>query len=670
MRWKAVIPISIILIGICVSVFLFGNLIVKGTIEKIGSSIVGAKVEISKLKLSLSKLSIEIRGLQVTNPSDCWKNLFEVKKIRFALTPGALLSKKIVIDEMSVANIAYGTKRESSGRLRKKVKKPSKKKKPSGKPTFFGSGKKMLTKEFTKLPISDMESLKKKVDVKKIVDIENLESMKHINSLKNDIRTKSEYWDNTLKRLKTADEINRIGNRVKEINIEEVKQIKDIRDIDKIKQKAEEVKSIKRSLETIKGDIDKKQKRLNSDFAGMTTKFNEIDRIRKNDYKMLMNKVQGGVNTQSIAKTLFGPIWVERVNTGLYWLDKARKYMPKKSPDKPEKPKKQRAKGMYVSFPRKNSYPSFLLREMFISIDKKEEADVSSGGYFKGKVEGVTSNPSLYGKPTLIDIQRTDPRISFKGVLDHTTDDAKDNFNLTFLDADMSGFEIGDNPLFPPRVSKGKADIKINLSIEKDYLDMGFNADLRNIKFSSKDTAGGTRPEPVEGTRPEPVEGATSWLAKELAGVMSKADKITLEGRIYGPGDKLKIKIKSNLDTLLSARINQLVGEQLKETGAKIRSEVDSIIEGERKNVLDSINSKKKEVTGILDIHQKQVQKNIDTAKAKIAEIEKVVAERTAREKQKIEQEKKKLEEEKKKKEQELKDKMDEELKKKLKKLF
>jgi hypothetical protein len=234
----------------------------------------------------------------------------------------------------------------------------------------------------------------------------------------------------------------------------------------------------------------------------------------------------------------------------------------------------------------------------------------------------------------------------------------------------MSGFEIGDNPLFPPRVSKGKADIKINLSIEKDYLDMGFNADLRNIKFSSKDTAGGTRPEPVEGTRPEPVEGATSWLAKELAGVMSKADKITLEGRIYGPGDKLKIKIKSNLDTLLSARINQLVGEQLKETGAKIRSEVDSIIEGERKNVLDSINSKKKEVTGILDIHQKQVQKNIDTAKAKIAEIEKVVAERTAREKQKIEQEKKKLEEEKKKKEQELKDKMDEELKKKLKKLF
>jgi len=152
MRWKAVIPISVILAGIFVFFVFFGNKAAKGMIEGIGSGIVGAKVEVGKLRLSLFSLSLELRELQVASPSDAWKNMFQAGRIAFSLNPRALLSKKFVIREMSVADMASGTPRKTSGKLPEKPK-PAKKKN-----ALLDYGEKLLSDEFAKLPVSDLDS--------------------------------------------------------------------------------------------------------------------------------------------------------------------------------------------------------------------------------------------------------------------------------------------------------------------------------------------------------------------------------------------------------------------------------------------------------------------------------------------------------------------------------
>jgi uncharacterized protein (TIGR03545 family) len=628
MRWKAVIPIAVILAGIFVFFAFFGNTVARNIIEKAGSGIVGAKVEVDGLKLSPAGLSIEVRGLQVGSPSDEWKNIFEAKKLKFALNPRALFSKKFVIDEMTAAGISLSTKRRTSGKLPAK---PAE----EGESAFAAYGKKLLAREFEKLPIADLDSFKQNLDISKLLNINDLNSIKDINALKAQVDAKGAYWDETVKNLKATDDLNAVAERIKAVNLDELKQVKDAAGLEKIKQKAQEIKAIKDSIEAMKNDLAAKQSRLGGDFSGFSAELKKVDEEKKKDYKALSEKVKfRGIDRESIARTLFGQVWVERADKWLYWLDRIWKFMPIKSTLKPPK----RSKGVNITFPREHSYPGFLLRKVFISVEK--DGGAASGGYFEGSVEGVTSDPHLYGKPMLLDIRRDNPLLALKGVVDHTTEDGKDALNLRLGGLDMTGFVIGKNPVLPEKLSGGSADISVSLSVEKEVLDINLKAELTKVRFD------------LEG-------GGVSSLAKEFAGVISGAGSITLEARMHGRKDDLKVEVRSNLDSLLSEKANALVRARLKETEDKLKEEADKAIKAEQDKVTGIIEGRKKELMDAAGAKQQELQQKLDMAKAKADEIEKLINDRVGQEKQKLEAEKKRQEAElKKKAEQELKNKL------------
>ena len=86
-RWGGLIPFVAIVALVAIVWNFFIDGIVERTIEKVGSSVVGAKVELDAADVSLFPLGVELTRLQVTNPRDYMENAIEVRRIAFDMEP-------------------------------------------------------------------------------------------------------------------------------------------------------------------------------------------------------------------------------------------------------------------------------------------------------------------------------------------------------------------------------------------------------------------------------------------------------------------------------------------------------------------------------------------------------------------------------------------------------
>ena len=114
-RWQGLLVFVAVMAVVLVFWFLLVDKIVKSSIEKVGTAIVGAKVELNDADLSLIPLGIMLDTLKVTNPNEPMKNAIEFKKGVAAIDFGNLLMRKVIIDEMSLSGIQFNTDRKYSG---------------------------------------------------------------------------------------------------------------------------------------------------------------------------------------------------------------------------------------------------------------------------------------------------------------------------------------------------------------------------------------------------------------------------------------------------------------------------------------------------------------------------------------------------------------------------
>ena len=151
MRWKGLIFLAVVIaLGVVLSLFYLDKWVESG-LEKAGSALVGAKVEIDNLDLDVAGLSIEWQRLQVTDPNRTMQNVIETGRTAFKMELAALLRKKTVIREMTLADVRTGTPRETDGAIPNK---PEKEKKKSDKPDLFDKTKSKLTAEIQNLPVN------------------------------------------------------------------------------------------------------------------------------------------------------------------------------------------------------------------------------------------------------------------------------------------------------------------------------------------------------------------------------------------------------------------------------------------------------------------------------------------------------------------------------------
>jgi len=115
-RWKAVVPLLLLGAGGLGLWLAFADRIAKRTAESVGTTLVGAQVEIERLHIDLRHARVEIHGLTVASPFEALQNLLQADALVADLDPLPLLEKKVVIDRLTATGLQFGTPRETDGR--------------------------------------------------------------------------------------------------------------------------------------------------------------------------------------------------------------------------------------------------------------------------------------------------------------------------------------------------------------------------------------------------------------------------------------------------------------------------------------------------------------------------------------------------------------------------
>ena len=116
-RWQGVAAFAVVCIGLAALWWLVMDRLIERAIEKAGTAAVGAKVELDKADLTLFPLGLALTRLQITDPDEPMTNAIEIGRIAGAVDGLNLLRRKVIIEEMAMEGVRFGTARRTSGAI-------------------------------------------------------------------------------------------------------------------------------------------------------------------------------------------------------------------------------------------------------------------------------------------------------------------------------------------------------------------------------------------------------------------------------------------------------------------------------------------------------------------------------------------------------------------------
>lgn len=620
MRWKVVIPLAVVVSLIVVFNVFFLDPLLKRGLVKTGEMIFGARVEIDSLRTKLRNLSVSIKGLRVANKNDPWKNLFEVSEIKFALKPIPLLSKKFIIEEMSIEGIITDTPRKTSGLLPpKRIAKIEKRKKKEGLVSKFYERLKTAAKsEIAALPalstIKSYEKELKDISVDRVIKLDELETLKGLTAIREDYTQKFSHYELKLGELKLNERFKRFENT---IQLASKVEIKDIKDIENTKGVINELNRSREELEKTHLEIKQLTDKISYDFGSQKDLLNRIDELKEKDYRALAEKIKlPSITFGNISEALFGRVWIERVNSVIYYINLARKYMPSRKKD--EKIIKKRLKGRDISFPRKDLPPDFLIKKISLSGSISGSEPLN----FSGEATNITSDPVLIGQPTIIEIKgsKGNRTLFFLANFDHTQPIPHNSIKISYSGFKTTSLKIPSSE-YLPSFEKSISKLSGEFVMKGDLLDCGINLAMDNI--STPDTR-------------------DDEVGRVIKSLWTGINNIFVEAKISGTTEDFKISVTSNIEKIFSERLRVLLGEKIAEIQKKIKTEIDRLTNETKNEVLKEFNFKKETTQKQYTDKQDEVLAKIEHIKAKSKELENLIKEHTEKEKRKAEEELKK----------------------------
>ena len=196
-RWKGLIFFFCFVLFFSVVWFILAPLFVEKIIEKYGTRMVGAKVELDDADLSFLSPGINLKRLKITNPDEPMTNAVEIADIGFSIDGFNLLRRKVIINEMNLDQVQFNTPRKKSGAVRKKAVPISK---------DLTESKKKITVPSFKIP-----------DVNEIIEKENLVSLEMIKDLDKEIKAEEVKWKHMLNEIPDKKRLNEYKKRIEKI---------------------------------------------------------------------------------------------------------------------------------------------------------------------------------------------------------------------------------------------------------------------------------------------------------------------------------------------------------------------------------------------------------------------------------------------------------------------
>lgn len=605
-RWEAIVPFFIVVALVWAYFFFFFDSHIRRALEYVGTQANGAEVNIASVRTSFWNASLDINKIQLTDGSDPIKNKIQIGQMKWAMLWDALLRGKIVIREASILEIAIGVKRDRPGYV---VPPPP----PSSESKFDQLKKQALNaaqEEFSKNVLGDVASILNGTDPQEqLKNIQtSLKSSAMISELQAGLKTKEAEWRKRIEALPQNKDLQDLQTRIRSVKLDgfsnpgEVQ--KSLQDLNSIYQDANsKYQQITSTAQALNGDVGTYQATLKS-----------LESQIRQDVSDLESRLKiPKLDAASLSRSIFGPLFLDKVKKVEFYVNKARSYMP---PKKTAEQKaefaaptpRERAEGRNYKFGRQNAYPLFWLKHAAISSKSIEGAEYS--GNLIGELKNVTDDPPIIGQPTVASFKGEFPKQGFYDVLgeltiDHTTEKALEKIKLAVGSYPILGQRLIDSD----EVKLGFDQAQVASTLEAVLTGGELTIDAQNKFQRAKDAVS-------QGFLS--AEAKQPILAEILKGALAQIPTVTLNARAAGSWTSLQFNINSSLGQDLTQAFDKQIKAKIAEAREKLNKFVNERIGQERKKLTAEFNKVKGQVDSLVASKQAEVDKiknQIETAK-------------------------------------------------------
>ncbi|TQV88416.1 TIGR03545 family protein [Aliikangiella coralliicola] len=536
-RWWGVITFFVLLLILTLVWYLLAPVIIADSIEDLGSEALGAKVEVDSVDLSLFPVAVSLNHLTAADPEQPMKNLLDTEQIKFSLDAGALLWKKLVIDELILTGVKTATDRATSGALE------------GGRKTG------QAIQNAIEMALPDMEQL----DINSVVDNADLITLKRVDEFKQSQAKIKQEWEKALDKKAFAErtdaiksEYERLSKRAKDNKLNLIKDRKDW-------------KKLKKSIDAERKQIASLSDKIKQDKKTLAEQLKSVKNGPGDDLTAVMDKFGLGSGVEGLVDKYLGPKytpWVMRA------VEFAKQFKSDGSSGEEEVEQAAVQVGKKVYFKDEHTFPELLIKKINLSgSDQGWELD--------GKGFDLGYLPWLTGKPAKLNIQ-------FGGKGDAKVDLSSDwpsaDKMSTELKSVVSSWPIESMQFMETKegswvVNSGvlSANVVGELTLEKIDLEASFS--IQSPKLSVPD-------------------GISDWQKSLATSVNQQAKldfKLTANGSITEP----KIRLDSSIEKLFQ----KAIGEKVKQKAQKLTGKVKAAI-GEKIGDISSLDNFTKDFDG------------------------------------------------------------------------
>jgi uncharacterized protein (TIGR03545 family) len=592
-KFVYIVLIPFLILGVVTSLFI--DRWIESGLEAAGEAIVGARVEIDDLRLTLSPIAIEFARLQVANPKDPWKNLFETGKVRAALDFGQLLRGKYIVETMEVNELILGTKRTTDGSLPKK---PARRR-VDEEPSVVRQAGSVLAQQVQEAPVFDLEKIKREFKIDSLLNVHNLRSVQHIDTLKLRVQQAYDEWKTSLAELeKSRQKLSEIEANIRAINLNELKTI------DQFVTAASNANNAYKGINELHETFKARRAAITTQVNTLVASVSVIDDLARQDYEWLKSLARlPDLSMKGLANLLLGKQLLDEINEYLGWIDYARNTIPQYLP-RPEYEKPPRFEGQNIHFPTERSYPKFWIKKVLISGG---EDRVQRDNYFyaKGEAKDIASDQRVTGKPLTIELEATKGQRSFvlAMLFDRRQPEPLDRYRAKASGIPLGDIELGRSDFLPTTISQSKFSVDVLVSVPGKVFDanVGMTFDDITLVFG----------------RP-PKNDVERIVREVLAGVRS----FNLGLRLWNTKGSVDVAFTTNLDDQLAARTKKVIGDELARLQNELRAKVNQRIADKRQEFERFFNQKKDEVLAQLRQYENLVNEKLALVESKKKELE------------------------------------------------
>jgi uncharacterized protein (TIGR03545 family) len=545
-RWKAIGPLLLFFLLLGVLLWIFAEPVARETTEEASTELLGTQVDLGKLDLLPRQASVDLRALQIADPFRLTRNLLEADEIRLKLNPAALAEKKIVIEHLSLHGMRFGTQRKTPAHP------------PSGKgftPQVYRAVQQWANQfNVPLLSLTPVDTIRQLV-----LNPDQLTTVKQVQALMSQADSTRRSLEQGFQQLDVRPTIDSARSLVQRLAATDPRKL----GLNGTREAIQAVQQTLRKLDSAKQRIASVEQTTRAAVVALNQGVQQVNEATQRDIAFAKSLLKlPTFSAPDIGSALFGKVSIDRFKQAVYWAELAQKYMPPGLLPRPQPgPRRLRASGSTIQFPKAEELPQFLLQQG--SIDFTIGGSTPARGSYAASVQGLTSAPALYGRPATISVARKAAgsavaAIDVAAVIDHLTARTHDSLNARLRGVKLPSFDL---PGIPFRLTPGTGSSELVFSLNGSALRGRWSVHADQVDWAA-DTAG---------HNPNAVERVV-WR------VVSGLSKLDLVAQVEGTVASPKLSISSNLDQAIAQRLKAILGEEVARAERMARQKVDSLV--------------------------------------------------------------------------------------------